>query len=140
MKKLMALIAMTCLVSFGANAQSYKKPGGYYGGPNYEASTVRSARGGVMSVNVMQRQAREKIANGIVNGTITSREAKMLLEMAERIEAKENRYLRNGRLTSYERRELEEDLERLDRMIIRNKRDNEYSNADVYRGNHRRGY
>ncbi len=83
-------------------------------------------------INSFQREARESIASGIVNGSITSYEAKRLLEMAEKIEAKENRFMRNGRLTNNEVRELKEDLAVLNRIIVKEKRDNDRSNADVY--------
>ncbi len=130
MKKLMVLIALTVFATVAANAQ-YRSES-WSRDRTYEPATARSARGSEMTLNAMQREAREKIAHGIVNGSITSREARYLLEMAERIEMKENRFLRNGRLTSAERRDLEGDLAELDRSIRTNKRDREHSNADRY--------
>jgi hypothetical protein len=92
-----------------------------------------------MKINMMQREARERIANGIINGTINSYEAGRLLGIAEKIEIKENRMLRNGRLTGNEVRELEDDLIRLNRMIMRNKRDNDVAPVDNY-GRHGRRF
>lgn len=92
----------------------------------------RSIRKGssIAKINNFQRQALEHIADGILNGSITANEAKRLLDVAERIEKKENRYLRNRKLTSREFRELSRDLEALDRMIARERRNRDRSSLD----------
>jgi hypothetical protein len=141
MKKLTVLIAamvMTASASMAQHQNAYAKNGQVYTQDysRYETSH-RSSRGTMMNINSFQRQARERIADGIVEGTITSHEAKRLLEFAERIEIKENRYLRNGRLTTNESRELKEDLNDLNRMIIRDIRDGDRAPVDV--NNHRKG-
>jgi hypothetical protein len=93
---------------------------------------IKGGRGSV-AINSFQRQSRDRIADGISRGLITSSEAKKLLVVAEQIERKENRYLRNGRLTKHEARELTEDLNALNHMISKDLRDRDrQSNDDRY--------
>lgn len=80
-------------------------------------------RGRAGRINSFQRDAREHIAQGIIEGSITSREAARLLQMAEEIEVKENRYMRRGGLNNREVSELQNDLKQLDRRIYRERRD-----------------
>jgi len=61
-------------------------------------------------INRMQREARQHIANGVQWGTLTSREANALMNQYERIEAKERKFARHGRLSPREERILREDL------------------------------
>jgi hypothetical protein len=103
----------------------------------YDSDWNRTSLRSNMKINSFQRQARERIANGIVEGTINSNEARRLLEQAERIEIKENRYLRNGRISNFEARELQEDLNKLNRMISRDIRDFDKQRNDDYRGERR---
>jgi hypothetical protein len=137
MKKLLIIAAFLGVV-FGVNAQYNGKPNG-----NRHQENQRYERGrkpASHAINSFQEQARERIADGIVQGTINSKEAQRLLEFAERIEIKENRYLRNGRLTPNESRELEQDLTVLNRMISREKRDNDRQYVDNQRNEGRRRY
>lgn len=112
--------------------RSYDRNDRNYGWGYDKDYRVVNGRGG--AINTFQRDARERIAAGIVEGTINSREAERLLSFAEKIEMKENRYMRNGRLTPNEVRELREDLGMLNRMIAKEKRD--FDNAPVDRGYH----
>lgn len=80
-------------------------------------------RGRSSQINSFQRDAREHIAQGIIEGSITSREAARLLQMSEQIEEKENRYMRRGGLSNREVSELQNDLKQLDRRILSERRD-----------------
>ena len=73
----------------------------------------------VGQLNQFQIEAMEHIAKGILNGNLTANEAKQLLNMAEKIELKENRFLRNRNMSNREYRQLENDLNTLDRHIER---------------------
>ena len=141
MRKLMMVSALV-VATISANAQRFgndNAPYGDRGGDKigrYDERNDREAyRGGdrygrVNGINNFQRQARMQIADGIVDGTINSREAARLLGFAERIEVKENRYLRNGRMTAGEERELKEDLAVLGRMIRHEKYDGNAAPVD----------
>ncbi|MBA4851084.1 hypothetical protein [Emticicia sp. BO119] len=120
MKKLI-MIAMLVAGAIGANAQrGYdKRDGGRYGRND---NVIES----------YQFQARNEIAQGIKTGRITSNEAKKLLREAERIEVKENRFKRDGRLDNFERRELEQDLAVLHSWIAREKRDRDRVTYEDY--------
>lgn len=83
----------------------------------------RSSRGAGNGVDKMHYEMRVQIADGIINGTITSREARRLLEVSEDISIKKARMLNNGRLTQRELDRLRRDLRYLDRMIVREVRD-----------------
>lgn len=133
MKKLIMIATVLVLGFTGVNAQKSSK---HYPGRDYRSDNFKNARV-EHRVNSFQREARENIAYGIINGTITAREAKVLLEAAERIEIKENRFLRNGRLTSRESNELQRDLASLNRAIEREKRDNDKAYVDNYNGRNR---
>lgn len=154
MKKLMILTAILSAVSFTTFAQNNDyahNPNLNESRPNYrgdrdfdkdrswgyDSNWNRTRSNGNMKINSFQRQARERIANGIVEGTVNSNEAKRLLEFAERIETKENRYMRNGRISNSEARELQEDLSRLNRMISRETRDFDRQNNDDFGRNRR---
>jgi hypothetical protein len=135
MKKLMVLITamvMTASMTMAQHKNATAKNGyDYSTNWNKKTSINRGGRGAMMNINSFQKQARENIAYGIINGTITSNEAKHLLEFAERIEIKENKFMRNGRLTGQEVNELKENLNVLNRMIEKDIRDGERSRADV---------
>lgn len=64
-------------------------------------------------INYLQREARQQIAVGINRGTLSRREANMLMNRYERIEARERDFSHRGRLSPRETRILREDLERL---------------------------
>lgn len=122
MKKLI-MIAMLVAGAIGANAQrGYDKRDGRYGRNDNAFDRVDS----------YQREARRQIANGVESGKITSREAKPLLREAERIEIKENRFSRDGRLDPMERRELAQDLAVLNSWIAREKRDRDRISYNDY--------
>src|SRR6218665_493386 len=119
MKKLI-MIAMLVAGAIGANAQrGYDKRDGRYGRNDN-------------IVDSYQIQARNEIAQGIKSGRITSREAKPLLREAERIEVKENRFKRDGRIDNFERSELEQDLAVLHSWIASEKRDRDRITYDEY--------
>ncbi|MFT6203722.1 MAG: hypothetical protein ACJA1O_001314, partial [Spirosomataceae bacterium] len=102
--------------------------------PAWNENDNSSNRGRSGRIDSFQRNAREHIAQGIIEGTITSRESAQLLEMAERVEQKENRYKRRGGLSRREVSELQNDLKRLDRRIYRERRDwDRQSNDDRQR-------
>lgn len=104
--------------------------------PAWNRNDNSTDRGRSGRIDSFQRNAREHIAQGIIEGTITSRESARLLEMAERIEQKENRYKRRGGLSSREVSELQNDLKQLDRRIYRERRDGDrQSNDDQRRRN-----
>ncbi|MFT5883889.1 MAG: hypothetical protein ACI9IP_000339 [Arcticibacterium sp.] len=145
MKKLMVLAAAMVITVSTSMAQHYDKNATARNGKVYTEKSNNN-RGRVLNgrstrgINSFQKEAREHIAYGIIDGTITSNEARRLLEFSERIEIKENRFSRNGRLSSYEMRILKEDLNDLDKMIRRDLRDRERSIADVRNRNHDRRY
>ena len=83
-------------------------------------------------IDDFQREARRRIADGIAQGSLTSREAKGLMRDAERIERKEQIFWRDRVLDPRERRELMDDLYALNREITKEKRDRERSPYDDY--------
>ena len=89
-------------------------------------------------IDDFQREARRRIADGIAQGSINSREAKNLMRDVERIERKEQIFWRDRVLDPRERRELTEDLFALNREITHEKRDNERSTYDDYGRNDQR--
>ena len=141
MRKLM-IVASFVLVAMAANAQGrydnrdYRR-GGYdndhnrYGrNERYDDRFDPNGR-----IDSYQREARKRIAWGIENGSITAHEAKRLLKEAERIEFKENAFLRDRFLDNRERKELAQDLADLNRQITRESRDwNRQPNDDYRRG------
>lgn len=130
MKKLITLIAVMTMIVSTSMAQYQSRAYDTYASNKYSKNYDKNNKSGEHEINSFQRQARESIAQGIVAGTINSNEAKRLLEVAERIEAKENRFLRNGRLTGRERNELKRNIDSLNKMIRREKRDRDVANVD----------
>lgn len=133
MKKLLMILTLSGF-AFISNAQYRSNDEGY---KNYDNGNVRYGNertrtnnndyrhggGATNSINSYQRNARTRIAQGIIEGTITSRESAKLLEMAERIEQKENRFARRGGLSTKEIDELKNDLNDLDYRISRERKD-----------------
>ena len=78
-----------------------------------------------LRIDDLQRETRTRIADGIAQGTLTSREAIRLLNEFENINNKERRYLANRDLSRRETRELTRDLERLIKGIRYENRDQE---------------
>jgi hypothetical protein len=139
MKKLTVLIAAMVMIASVSMAQyqnEYAKNRKVYV-ENYSQHN-RNSRGEMMNINSFQKLARESIAYGIIDGSITSNEAMRLLGFAERIEIKENRFMRNGRLNNNQARNLKEDINELNRMIRKDIRDRERSKADVSMNRKRR--
>ncbi|TAG50680.1 MAG: hypothetical protein EAZ29_12000 [Runella slithyformis] len=83
-------------------------------------------------VDEFQRESRWRIADGVARGSISAREARNLLRFAERIERKEQFFWRDGNLDRRERRDLLEDLDRLNREIRHERNDWERSTYDDY--------
>ena len=79
-------------------------------------------------INDLQRETRTRIADGIAQGTLTSREAIRLLNEFENINNKERRYLANRDLSNRETRELTRDLENLIKGIRYENRDQQREN------------
>ncbi len=102
----------------------------------------RYGRGGNMGdrIDDFQREARRRIADGIAQGSLSSREAKHLMRDVERIERKEQIFWRDRVLDPRERRELTNDLVALNSEITHEKRDRERSTYDDYSRNGRRGW
>jgi septal ring factor EnvC (AmiA/AmiB activator) len=66
-----------------------------------------------------------RIERGIKNGDLTRREAEGLRTELREIKRREQRMRDDGRLSERERVKLHEDLDRLDRHITREKRDDQ---------------
>jgi len=99
----------------------------------------RNGRGNMGDrIDDFQREARRRIADGIAQGSISSREAKHLMRDVERIERKEQIFWRDRVLNPRERQELTQDLYALNREITREKRDSERSTYDDYGRNGQR--
>jgi hypothetical protein len=104
MKKILFAAALV-LIGFSSVSAQY--------GPRHDGRPRGAHYRGGSEINHLQREARQQIANGIHRGTLTSREANALMSQYERIEAREQKYSRHGRLSPRETRMLREDLERL---------------------------
>jgi len=146
MKKLVFAAAMI-LVSIGANAQwgnnnnrdrryDDRYDNRYDDRRGYDDRFGRNNLGD--RIDDFQREARRRIADGIAQGSISSREAKHLMRDVERIERKEQIFWRDRVLDPRERRELYDDLYALNREITHEKRDNERSTYDDYGRNGQR--
>jgi hypothetical protein len=75
----------------------------------------RNDRWGDRSAQINEREARinARIQHGLSDGRITDREARRLYRELGDIEAKERAFASDGRLSGYERDELNRDLDRL---------------------------
>ncbi len=137
MKKSMIAVFFTFFV-LNANAQwgrpnPYNRPRQPYNSPHYDNHGGYKNQNYGDRINDFQREARRRIADGIANGNISSREAKRLLQSVEQIEYKEQNFWRDGFLDPRERQELAADLAYLEQDIWREKHDRERSNYDDYR-------
>jgi hypothetical protein len=146
MKKLMVVLGVLGMSVLGANAQGNKYGNNDYAynskssksSNDYNSRATRNdwsydshwnrveGRSGAGMVNSFQKEAREKIGFGIAKGTITATEANKLMKYYEQIERKENRFLRNGRISKSEAMELRRDLDILNRMIARETNDRDF--------------
>ena len=93
---------------------------------SHEARLPANDRQEARMIYDLQREARTRIADGIAQGTLTSREAIRLLNEYDRIESKERRYLANRDLTRRETRELSHDLQKLIKGIRYERNDSPY--------------
>ena len=66
-----------------------------------------------------------RIERGIKTGDLTRDEARKLRDEMREIKRREDRMRTDGRLSDRERAKLHEDLDRLDRHITREKRDDQ---------------
>jgi hypothetical protein len=84
-----------------------------------------SAFAGTRDPGINYRQARqhERIAQGVASGELTARETARLIAEQREIAAEERYYRRDGRLSAWERADLERDLDRASRDIYRQKHD-----------------
>lgn len=106
MKKILFAAVVLALGFTNASAQY---------GPRYDRDGSRDgySHERMSDINRLQREARQNIANGVQWGTLTSREANMLMNRYENIEAKERQFARHGRLSNREERILRNDLREL---------------------------
>lgn len=129
MKKQITAAALFLFLSASAFAQ-YGPYGGnrpqYPDQGRYDTRLPDNDRQEARMVNDLQLEARTRIADGIAQGSLTSREAIRLLNEYDRIESKERRYLANRDLTRRETRELSNDLQDLIKGIRYEKRDSQY--------------
>ena len=137
MKKLTGILSLVLLISFQASAQYHRndprndrhphstyeeyargdKSKPYTWGYDNQYNRIDRNRANARMISSFQQAARDRIAFGISRGLITGREANRLIDFADRIEMKENRYMRNGRLSPGEVQELKRDLLILDQFI-----------------------
>jgi hypothetical protein len=76
------------------------------------------------------QDAKQRIGQGIENGSLTRREAKKLNRELDRILHKIERMKEDGKLGHREREKINRDLDRLDRDIAKEKRDDEHGHRD----------
>jgi Spy/CpxP family protein refolding chaperone len=110
MKKILFAAAMIALGFTSASAQYGPRQDDRYRGDRYDNGYHHQP---MSDINYLQREARQKIADGIQRGTLSSREANALMAQYERIEARERKFSHRGRLSPREARILRQDLERL---------------------------
>jgi septal ring factor EnvC (AmiA/AmiB activator) len=80
------------------------------------------------------QDAKQRINQGIENGSLSRHEAKKLNKELDRILHKIDRMREDGRLSEKEREKINRDLDRLDRDIAREKRDDDHGHrGDDYR-------
>lgn len=128
MKKILFAAVVLALGFTNASAQygpRYDYRDGYHDGASRERMS---------DINRLQREARQNIANGVQWGTLTSREANMLMNRYENIEDKERHFARRGHLSNREERILRNDLHELMSDTRRLSRDRDRWSRD---GRHR---
>ena len=130
MKKILFAAVVLALGFTNASAQY---------GPRYDRDGYRDgySRERMSDINRLQREARQNIANGVQWGTLTSREANMLMNRYENIQDKERHFARHGRLSNREERILRNDLHELMSDTRRLSRDRDRWSRD---GRHRDRY
>ncbi len=113
MKKILFVAAIMVLGLTSANAQ-YGPRDDRYRYDNRDYNTNRGYGDGRHSeISSMQREARDRISDGVRSRRLSRREAGILMREYDRIEALERGFTRRGRLSSREARILREDLRRL---------------------------
>ncbi len=111
MKKV--ILAVICAVFvFGTIATGYAEQGDWRGG-------IRSRI----------QESKQKIEQGIEQGTLNRREARKLNKKLGAILYKIDRMKADGRLSQGERARIQRDLDRLDRDIFKEKRDDNRSHG-----------
>ncbi len=122
-KMLMAVAAVatlgTAAVALPAAAQPYGG-GGYGGGGHYGGSH------GGGSINARQDEIQHRIARGERSGRLNHREARRLREQLWEIKRIEARYRYDGRLSRWERSDLDQRLDRLSFRLRQEVRDDDY--------------
>lgn len=84
-------------------------------------------RGGIRS---RIQESKQKIEQGVERGTLNRHEARKLNKELTRILNKINRMKADGRLSQRERDKIKRDLDRLDRNIFKEKRDDDRRHGD----------
>ena len=82
-----------------------------------------SAFAGDPSINHRQARQHARIAQGVASGELTARETARLTAEQRAIAAEERYYKRDGRLSAWERADLQRDLDVASRDIYRQKHD-----------------
>lgn len=114
MKKILFVAAMIVLGFTSANAQyGPRNDRDRYDNRDHGYSERGYNDGRNSEINYMQREAREKISDGVRSRRLSRREASMLMREYERIEARERSFSRRGRLSPRETRILRDDLRKL---------------------------
>lgn len=125
MKKLILIGAIT-FFAFGCSSAQHHRQGSYspreyreyaHNDWGYDNNYRVARNSNAKRIESFQRQAYRKIENGRKRGTISRNGYNRLMRALAQIENKENRFMRNGRLTNEETRILHRDLVNLDRMI-----------------------
>lgn len=119
MKKILFVAAILVLGFTSANAQYGPRDDRdryndrEYNYPDRDYNHRDNNGGRNSEINYMQREAREKISAGIRTRRLSRREANVLMNEYQRIEAKERAFSRRGRLSARETRIIRDDLRRL---------------------------
>lgn len=75
------------------------------------------------SINQRQSNQRTRIEQGIASGSLTKKEAKRMIRQQQRIQKKEYIYRSDGKLTAWERHDLQTDLNKTNKHIYHQKHD-----------------
>ena len=115
MRKILFVTAILALGFTSANAQ-YGPRDDRYDDRRYDNRDNNYAEyqnGRNSEINMIQREARQRISDGIRGRRLSQREASVLMREYERIEGMERAFSRRGRLSNRETRILKEDLRKL---------------------------
>ena len=131
MKNPRIMVALLAVSALGLTVSAVAQARGYGHGSSYEnyAPQHRFER------RVDRRQARQwdRITDGIDSGELSRGEAKRLMRSQRRIARMENRFERDGYLSSHERRKLQRALDRTSQRIKRAKH-NDFPRHGYHRG------